>query len=193
MIGDRVDVEEERPLPALARDDLFRLVEIEGVALEILGAEIGHVEIAPDAGRGLEGARAQEGAVERIEAEGLVAAMRQRRGQSAPDAAGGDARDGRCEASIGSRRQAGEHIVFREPARAAIALDDQLAGLAVKRAEMVLVTRRHVDAGDGGDVEARLIVQENNVRQLACRRAGGNRRYLQLLGCGRARIQDSHA
>ena len=71
MIGNRVDVEEERPLPALARDDLFRLVEIEGVTLEIFGAEIGHIEIAPDAGRGLESARAQEGAVERIEVKVL--------------------------------------------------------------------------------------------------------------------------
>src|SRR5262245_63883099 len=139
MIGDSIDIKEERPVPALARDNLFCLVEIEAVALEILSAKIGHVEIAADAGRLLEGARAQESTVEWIEAKGLVTAVRKRGGQSALNAAGGDARDRSRETPIGSCREAGEHIIFREPAGAAIAFDDQLARLAVKRAEMILV------------------------------------------------------
>src|SRR5262245_11630427 len=189
MIGDSIDIEEERPVPALARDDLFCLVEIEAVALEILSAKIGHVEIAADAGRLLEGARAQEGTVEWVEAKGLVTAVRKRGGQSALNAAGGDARDRSRETPIGSCREAGEHIIFREPAGAAIAFDDQLARLAVKRAEMILVSGRYVDARYGGDVEVRLVVQENDVGQLAGRHAVGNQRRLQALGDGRAGIK----
>src|SRR5262245_25715128 len=100
MVGDSIDIEEERPVPALARDDLFRLIEIKAVAFEIFRTEIGHVEIAADTCCLLEGARAQERPVKRIKAEGLVAAVRKRGGQSAPDPAGRDSRDRRREATI---------------------------------------------------------------------------------------------
>ena len=40
MIGDGVNVEKERPVAALALDDLDSLIEIETVGLEVRGAEV---------------------------------------------------------------------------------------------------------------------------------------------------------
>ena len=71
MIGDIVDVKEERPVAALALYNLDGLIEIEAVGLEITGAEVDHVQIMRDSDRRLEGARAEKGTVEWIEAEVL--------------------------------------------------------------------------------------------------------------------------
>ena len=77
MIGDIVHVEKERPVAALALDNPDGLIEIETIGLEVRGAEISYVQIMRDADRRLEGARAEKGTVEWIEAEGLVAATAQ--------------------------------------------------------------------------------------------------------------------
>ena len=92
MIGDGIDIQEQRTVAALARDDLFGLLEVEAVRLETARPQIRHVHIVLDAGCGLEAARAEKSAVERIKAERFVTATGQRMRQPARDAAGGDAR-----------------------------------------------------------------------------------------------------
>src|ERR1035437_8844719 len=74
MIGHGVNVEEERPIAALAFDNFGGLIEIKTISLEVTRAEVEHVQIARDAGRRLEGTRTEKSAIERIEAEGLIAA-----------------------------------------------------------------------------------------------------------------------
>ena len=182
MIGDIVDVEEERPVAALALDNLDGLIEIETVGLEIRGAEVAHVQIMRDADRRLEGTRAEKSTVERIEAEGLVAATAQRQRQASIDVSRGDPGDGRRETSVGTGRKAGEHIVLGEPAWSADALDDELARLAVQRLEMMLIAGWHFYAWRDRNVETRFIVQQDNVREFARRMTSRGRRQFQASG-----------
>src|SRR5262249_38696234 len=60
-------------------------------------------------------------------------------------------------------------VVLGEPARPADALDHEVTRLAVERGEMSTVARRHPDAGDGADVETRLIEHHHDMRWLAGR------------------------
>ena len=62
---------------ALASDDFDGLIEIKTVSLEIARAKVPHIQITLDAGRRLEGTRTEKSAVERIEAERLIAAAAQ--------------------------------------------------------------------------------------------------------------------
>src|SRR5712672_2838417 len=111
-----------------------------------------------DAGGGLEAARAHEGAIGRIERDRVVAAAAQRQRQSALDAARGDPRHEVGEAPERARRQAGEHIVFGEPARPAIALGQEFSLLAVEGLEVTAIALRHLDAFGLTNVETRLIM-----------------------------------
>ena len=87
--------------------------------------------------------------------------------QPTTDAAGGDPGHGCGETSIGAGREAGEHVVFGEPARSARALHDKLARLAVQRPEMTMIAGRHFYSGRGGNVETGFIMQQDNVREFA--------------------------
>ena len=80
MIGHRVHIEKQRRLDARPLDQIDRAIVVETVGLERAGPEVLHIEVVCDAGRGLKCARPQERAVERIEAEGFVAAARNARG-----------------------------------------------------------------------------------------------------------------
>ena len=133
---------------------------------------VGHVDELVDAGALLEGARAEEVAIGRIERDGLVAAALQRLRQSARDAAGGDPRDVEFQIAERARRQAGQHVELGVPGRAAGRLRDHGALLAVARLEIIGVAGRHLDAGRRGDVEARLVEQHDDVRPLGRRVAG---------------------
>src|SRR5262249_56540783 len=119
MVGHGVDEEEQRPILALACDEARGGVEIEAVRLHLAGAEVARVEEAVDADRGLEGARAEEGAEPRIETEGLVAAAAHGLRQAALHPAGRHARYELSEAAIGAGRQAGQHVIFGIPSGAA--------------------------------------------------------------------------
>src|SRR5258706_14815054 len=99
-----------------------------------------------DPGGGLEAARAHEGAIGRIERDRVVAAAAQRPRQSALDATRGDAGDKIGKPAERPRREPGEHIVFGEPAGAAIALGQEFALFAVERFEMAAIARRYLDA-----------------------------------------------
>ena len=123
----------------LLRHQAQRLVVKEAVGLDIFGAEIVGVVEMLDAGGGLETARAHEGAKGRIERQRIVAAAAQRQRQPALDPAGRDAGHEIGKAAERTRRKPGEHIVFGEPARAAIALGEEFALLAVERLEIAAV------------------------------------------------------
>ena len=116
-------------LAGCSRNQLQRLVVEEAIGLDILGAEVARIEEALDAGRGLETARAHEGAIGRIERKRRVAAAAQRQRQAAFDAAGGDARHEVGKPAERARGETGEHIVFGEPARSAIALGENFRSL----------------------------------------------------------------
>ena len=155
MIGGEIDEGEQRRLDRLLRDQLQRLVVEEAVGLDVLGAEIVRIEEVLDAGRGLEAARAHEGAIGRIERKRRVAAAAQRQRQAALDAARGDAGHEIGEAAERARRQPGEHVVFGEPARPAIALGEEFALDPVEGFEVAAIARRHLDAVGLTNVEAR--------------------------------------
>src|SRR5215469_18706075 len=89
-----------------------------------------------DAGRGLEAARAHEGALRRIERERLVAAALERERQAAIDMAGRQPRHEIGEAAERARREPGQHVIFGVPARPAIALGEEGALAAVEGFEM---------------------------------------------------------
>ena len=141
------------------------MIEIELVGLHVLvHAHIRHVDELLDAGGLLEGARAEEVAIGRIERDGLVAAIPQRLRQSAGDAAGGDPRDVELQIAERPRRQAGQHIELRVPGRTAGGFRHHGPLLAVDGLEVVGISRRHLDIGRSGDVEARLVEQHDDVR-----------------------------
>ena len=77
MIGDIVEVKEERAAAALALDNLDGLIEIEAVGLEIRGAEVEHVQIMRDSDRRLKSTRTEKSTIKRIEAEGFVTTIAQ--------------------------------------------------------------------------------------------------------------------
>ena len=90
MIGDRVNVKEERSSASLAFNNLKSLIEIKTIGLEVTRAKVDHVQIARDACSLLESPRAQKSSIERIQAEGLIAAAAQGVRKSDAHAAGGD-------------------------------------------------------------------------------------------------------
>ena len=139
----------------------------------------------------LETARAHERAEGRIERNRVVAAAAQRQRQSALDAARGDAGDEIGEPAERARRQPGEHVVFGEPARAAIALGQELALLAVERLEMAAIARRHLDATGLPNIETELIMDHDDVRPPARGMAGIQQRHLQTLGGDRVRFHEA--
>src|ERR1700730_7851118 len=108
-------------------------VEEETVGLDIFRPQIVLIEEMLHASGGLEAPRAHEGAQRRIERKRAIAAAAQRRRQPALDAADGNARDEVREAAEGARREAFQHVVFGEPARPAVAFDQEIALLAVER------------------------------------------------------------
>ena len=112
----------------------------------------------------------------------LVAAAAQRQRQSALDAAGGNAGHEIGKPAERARREPGEHVVFGEPARAAIALGQELARLAVVRVEMAAVARRHLDSCGLTNVETGFIMDHDDVRPAACGMAGIQQRHLETLG-----------
>ena len=148
VIEDRIDEDEQRLIALLALDHLQGLIVVEAIGFDVAGLHLVGIEKAADAGGLLELARAEKRAIGGIERDGLVAAAPQRLRQAALDAAGGDARDVIAEPAVGPRREAGQHVVFGVPGRAARALDQQRARLAVERPEMIAVVRRHLDAGN---------------------------------------------
>ena len=188
MIGREVDEHEDRRLRRLlALKHLQGLIEIELVGLHVLvHAHVGHVDELLDAGALLEGARAEEVAIGRIERDGLVAAMLQRLRQSARHAAGGDPRDVELQIAERARRQAGQHVEFGVPRRAAGRFRDHGPLLAVDRLEVVGVSGRHLDVRRRGDVEARLVEQHDDVRPLG-RGVAGRRLLAAQAGRRRAR------
>ena len=135
-----------------------------------------------DAGGGLETARAHERAIGRIERDGAVAAAAQRQRQAALDAARGDAGHEIGKPAERARRQPGEHVVFGEPARAAIALGQELALLAVERFEMAAIARRHLDAIGLTNVETGFVMDHDDVGPPAGGMAGIQQRHLEALG-----------
>ena len=58
---------------------------------------------------------------------------------------------------------------------------------------MIAVAHRHLDAGDVPDVEARFIVQQDDVRELGGRAAGAFSRELEAVGGRGVRLQKSLA
>src|SRR5260370_36595552 len=99
-----------------------------------------------------------------MERGGLVAAAVPRQRESALAPPGGDAGAEIGEASERARGQTREHVVFRVPGRPAGAFDHEGALLAVERTEMIAIAGRHLDAGNGRDVEARLVEHHDDVR-----------------------------
>src|SRR5580658_10617665 len=182
MIGGQIDEDEHRAARMFLADHPRRSVEEKTVRFDIFRAQIVLIEEMLHAGRGLEALRAHEGAERRIERKRAITAAPQRRRQSALDSAGGNAGDEVREAAEGTRREAFQHVVFGEPAWSAIAFDQEIALLAVERLEMRAVAVRHLDARGHADVEARLVVDENNVRRLLGRRAALLANRLQAVG-----------
>src|SRR6478672_11257659 len=166
MIGDRVNIQEQRSIAALAIDQIDRPVKIEAVGFEVMRAEITHIQIVLNSRRRLKGARPEKRPVKRIKTESPVTALVQQTRQPAIDVIGRDPRHGGGKASEGSDRKAGEHIVFGEPAWSADPLHDQLAFLPVERLKMTMIPVRHLDPGRRSDVEARFIVQQDDMREL---------------------------
>src|SRR5258708_38155021 len=101
----------------LALDHARRVVEIETVRLEHAALHLGAVDEVLDAGAGLIGARAQEGAEDRKDRKGAIAAMLERARQAALDPAGGDPGHEEGKESKAPRRQTAAHIILRIQAR----------------------------------------------------------------------------
>ncbi len=134
-----------------------------------------------DAGGGLETARAHEGAIGRIERERVVAAAAQRQRQAALDPARRDAGDEIGEPAERTRRQPGEHIVFGEPARAAIALGEEFTRLAVGRIEVAAVAPGHLDAFGLTNVETGFVVDHDDVGPPPGGMAGIHQRHVEMI------------
>ena len=182
MIGGEIDEHEQRRRRRLLRHQSDGLVVEEAVGLDVLGAEIVRVVEMLDAGGGLETARAHERAIGRIERDRFIAAAAQRQRQSALDAAGGDPGDEIGKPAERPRREPGQHIVFGEPARAAIALGQEFARRAVERGEMAAIARRHLDAIDAANVETGLIMDHDDVRPPPGGMAGIQERHVETPG-----------
>ena len=135
-----------------------------------------------DAGAGLEAARTHERAIGGIERDRAVAAAAQRQRQPALDPTGGEAGHEIGKPAERARGKSGEHIVFGEPARAAIALGQEAAFLAVIRLEMAAIARRQLDAPGQANVETRFIMDHDDVRPLPGGMAGIHRRHMEMLG-----------
>src|SRR6516165_10949525 len=152
-------------------DHSRRGIEEETVRFELARSEIVLVVETLHPGGGLETARAHEGAERRIEREGAITAASQRGRQAAVDAAGRNPGDEIGKTAEAAGRQSLEHVVFRVPARAAIAFDQEVPLLAVERLEMRAVAARHFDAWCHANLETRLVVNEDDVWRLGFRRA----------------------
>ncbi|MBA7639787.1 hypothetical protein ES703_47447 [subsurface metagenome] len=191
MIGREIDEGEQRRLGRLLGDQLDRLVVEETIGLDALGAEILGIQEVLDSGRGVEAARAHEGAIGRIERRGVVAAAPQRHRQAALDPARRNAGDEIGEAAERARREPGEHVVFRQPAATAAALGKELALLAVERLEVAAIAGRHLDACRLADVPARLVMDHDDVRAAAGGLAGILQRHLEPLGERAVRLHEA--
>ena len=166
MIGREVhEHEDRRRRRRLTRKHLQGLVEIELVGLPVfIDTHIRHVHELADAGPLLEPARTEEASIGRIEREGLVSAALQRSRQSTRDTASGDSCDVKLQIAERSRRHAGQDIEFGVPGRASGRLRDHGPLPAVNGPEVVGVPWRHFDARRGGDIEARLVEQHDDMR-----------------------------
>ena len=191
MIGGEIDEREQRRRRRLLRHQAERLVIEEAVGLDVPGAEIVRVIEVLDAGGQLETARAHEGAEGRIQRDRIVAAAAQRQRQAALDAARGDAGHEIGEPAERPRRQPGQHVVFGEPARPAIALGQEFALLAVERVELAAIAFRHLDAAGRANIETGFIVDHDDVRPHALGMAGIQQRHLEPFGRGRIRFHEA--
>src|SRR6516165_12460619 len=147
-------------------DHSRRGIEEETVRFELARSEIVLVVETLHPGGGLETARAHEGAERGIEREGVITAASQRGRQAAIDAAGRNPGDEIGETAEAAGRQSFQHVVLSVPARAAIAFNQEVALLAVKRLEMRTVAARHFDVWRRANVETRLVVNEDDMRRL---------------------------
>src|SRR5690348_13806214 len=147
MVGDRIDVDEQRTMVSFAFDHVDSAVKIEAVAFEVARSQIPHVEIMRYAGRCLKAARIEKGTVKRIQAEGLIATLIQQARQSTIYATGRDPRHRGRKAAERSNGKTRQHVEFREPAWAANSLHDKPALLAVERSKMPAIAGRHLHAG----------------------------------------------
>src|SRR5207244_7305527 len=93
-----------------------------------------------------------------------------------------DAGDEIGEAAERARRQAREYVVLGHPACAAAALGHELALATVKGLEVAAIARRHLDAVGLTDVEARLVVNHDDVRAAAGDMTGIDQWHLEPLG-----------
>ena len=167
MIGHRIHIEKERSLAAFSLDQIDRPVVVETISFEVAGSQVLHIQIMRDTGGRLKCARPQKGAVERIKAEGLIAAALQYARQPAIDVTGSDPCYRCRKPPERANRKACEHIIFGEPAWSADALDKKLAFPAIERLKMSMILSRHLDPGRYCDVKARFIVQQNDMWKLA--------------------------
>src|SRR5215211_6010423 len=167
MIGHCIHIEKQWPLAAFSLDQIDRPVIVETISFEAARSQVLNIQIMCDTGGRLKCARPEKGAVERIEAEGLVAAALQYARQPAIDVTGSDPCYRRCKPPERADRQTREHVVFGEPAWSADALDEKLARPAIERLKMSMIPSRHLDPGRHCDVKARFIVQQDDVRRLA--------------------------
>src|SRR5215469_10554579 len=170
VIGREINENEHRAVLVLFGDHSRCGIKEETVRFDLARTEIVLVVETLHAGGSLETARAHERAERWIEREGAITAASQRGRQAAIDAAGRDSDDEIGKTAEAAGRQSLEHVVFSVPARAAIALDQEVALLAVERLEMRTVAARHFDAWRHANVETRLVVNEDDVRRLGCRR-----------------------
>src|SRR5215813_14748897 len=92
-------------------------------------------------------------------------------GQPTADPASSNSGNRCSETSVGTSRQAGEHIVFSEPARPACTFDDKPARRSICRLEMPVIARWDFHSRCCGNVEARLVVQQDYVWKLPRRMA----------------------
>ena len=72
-------------------------------------------------------------------------------------------RDRRREAAERANRESREHVEFGEPAWTSDPLHEKLARLAIERLEVAMIAGRHGDLGRGGQIEARFIVEEDDM------------------------------
>src|SRR5262249_355875 len=172
MIGGEIDENKHWVLFVVFGDHSRRGIEEETIRFKLARTEIMLVVEMLHTGGGLEKARAHERAERGIEREGAIAAASQRRRQAAIDAAGRNPGDEIGKPAEAAGRQSLEHVVLSVPARAAIALDQEVALLAVERLEMRAVAARHFDARRHANIKTRLVVNEDDVRRLGCRRTG---------------------
>ena len=182
MIGGKIDESEQRSLGRFLRHQPQRRIVEEAVGLDILGVEIARIVELLDAGAGLEAARTHECAIGGIERDRAVAAAAQRQRQTALDPTGGEASHEIGKPAERARRKPGEHIVFGEPARAAIALGQKAAFLAVIRLEMAAIARRHLDTLGLANVETRFIMDHDDVGPPPGGMTGIHRRHIEMLG-----------